>query len=210
MNILRRRVMEAEVDDSGYVDLGLSVKWAVGNIVVSGNGYAIGNETDFGAYTSWANIVPHFATNTSAFDDGYNWGSSNTGIYASTPGASLTTDITPASGYDIARELLGGKWRLPTKAEVEELKNNCNKQWSTKNGIRGALLTSKINGNQIFFPAQGRGKNAKVENRGSNCQYWTATIGESSGTAFSYQMDSSSYVVDYINRYIGFGVRAVK
>lgn len=55
--------------------------------------------------------------------------------------------------YDVARLKWGGKWRMPTSTECEELINNCDYKWTAINRVYGMRLTSKINGNSIFFPA---------------------------------------------------------
>ena len=110
------------------------MKWAVGNIVQDRNGYKIGEETDRGAYASWGNVTPHFSSNGSTFDDGYSFDSTT---YSSTLGSSLSASINPNSGYDICRVLLGGKWRMPTMIEYQELCNNCTSSTITKNGIKG-------------------------------------------------------------------------
>lgn len=199
--------------------MGLSsrVLWASGNIVSNGNGgYRIGNETDYGAYVSWGNVTPHFSTNGSTFDDGYNWGSDNTGPYRFTPGSTISGGPTinatyaPNSGYDVARELLGGKWRMPTCAEFIELHNNCTSVWTTKNGITGREFTSKINGAKIFFPAAGFGRNTSVMNKVSHGFYWSSSLNkEDTGHDMMF---SETFVLpdDGYSRYQGFSVRAVQ
>lgn len=61
---------------------------------------------------------------------------------------------------DAARMNWGGSWRMPTKAEQDELRNtdNCTWEWKTNyNGTNanGYLVTSKKNSNSIFLPASG-------------------------------------------------------
>ena len=57
--------------------------------------------------------------------------------------------------YDAARAIMGGDWRMPTKADFEELLNNTTVEETTINGVAGRKRTSKINGNSIFFPYSG-------------------------------------------------------
>ena len=106
-----------------WVDLGLpsGLLWCTHNVGAS-------SEEDYGEYFSWGNVDGHEPTGT-AFD--YNWGSSNSGPYASTPGASISftsdtknADYTPTSGYDAAHENMGGDWRMPTATEFQELYDN--------------------------------------------------------------------------------------
>lgn len=51
---------------------------------------------------------------------------------------------------DAARELWGGKWRLPTSDEIEELINNCTIKWDYDN--RCYYLKSHYNGNTLVLP----------------------------------------------------------
>ena len=168
--------------DEDFVDLGLpsGLKWARGNIIMNGSKYKIGEETDYGAYVSWGNIVPHFSANGSTFDDGYDWGTSNSGSpYASTPGASIAftsqgEGFSEDSGYDAARALLGGKCKMPTTLDFQELYDNCTSAWVTNyNGsnVNGCLFTSKINGATLFFPAAGDCYRNFPSNRGVRGYY---------------------------------------
>lgn len=52
--------------------------------------------------------------------NGYEWWNSSDNCYVQ-----IGTDIS-GSKYDVAHNLLGGKWRLPSKKDVEELINYCN------------------------------------------------------------------------------------
>lgn len=76
---------------------------------------------------------------------GLKWATCNVG--ASTPGG-LGTDHS-ANGYDAAREQWGGSWRLPTKAECEELLWNCDWQWIKDFGYK----VTGPNGKYIYLPA---------------------------------------------------------
>lgn len=197
------------------VDLGLpsGTLWARGNIVRNGGTYQIGSETAYGAYVSWGNIVPHFSYNGSSFDDGYNF---NSTTYNATQGASITGPITteatfaPNSGYDAARELLGGSWRLPTSDEFVELNNNCTSAWTTKDGINGREFTSNINGAKIFFPAAGMSQENSFVSFGTECVYWSSSLG-SSVEGYDLRANSSSVIANakYGYRYSGCTVRAV-
>lgn len=53
---------------------------------------------------------------------------------------------------DAAHVNMGGKWRMPTRDELEELLNNTTHNVSIVNGIKGMMLTSNINGHQLFIP----------------------------------------------------------
>ena len=161
-------------------------------------------------------MTPHFSANGSTFDDGYDWGTANTGPYASTPGAAIsgaqTTGASYAanSGYDAARQLLGGKWRMPTAAECKELNDNCTSAWVTKNGVAGREFTSNINGAKIFFPAAGRGYGTSLRNRGSSGYYWSSSLYSADDGYSLYFYSGGVGPQGYDYRYVGFSVRAVQ
>ena len=205
-------------EETGVVDLGLpsGTKWAIGNIIKVGSKYKIGAETDYGAYVSFGNVTPHFSANGSTFDDGYDWGTANTGPYASTPGAAIsgaqTTGASYAanSGYDAARQLLGGKWRMPTAAECKELNDNCTSAWVTKNGVAGREFTSNINGAKIFFPAAGCGYGTSLYGRGSYGDYWSSSLLSADNGYLLYVYSGGVNPQSNYGRYYGFTVRAVQ
>ena len=63
-----------------------------------------------------------------------------------------------AKEYDAAAQIMGGDWRMPTDAEIQELLDNTTNEWVTNyngSGKNGRKFTSKINGNSIFIPAAG-------------------------------------------------------
>ena len=53
---------------------------------------------------------------------------------------------------DAAHVNMGGKWRMPTKNDLEELIDNTTCEVVTINRVQGMLFTSNINGNQLFIP----------------------------------------------------------
>lgn len=77
---------------------------------------------------------------------------------------------------DAALTHWGVKWRTPTYAELEELKDFSNASWTKKNGVDGLQLTSKINGNSIFLPAAGYRTDSSVEDKGGSGNYWASTL----------------------------------
>lgn len=83
---------------------------------------------------------------------------------------------------DAARQNWGGNWRMPTDAEWTWLRddNNCTWAWQDNydgTDVKGMLITSKVNGNQIFLPVTGfRFHNDLMqENDGV---YWSSSIGD--------------------------------
>ena len=77
---------------------------------------------------------------------------------------------------DVAMDLLGGKWRLPTRAEVEELMNDCYWTFTSVNGVAGyrvSAMRSGYSGSYIFIPAAGY-KTSSVQQKGEAGYYWTS------------------------------------
>ena len=203
------------VEQAGFVDLGLpsGKKWAIGNIVSDGNGgYKIGEETDYGAYVSWGNIVPHFSANGSTFDDSYDWGTSNSGPYASTPGKNVSADIPSNDAtHDAALALLGTPWHLPSKEDFQELYDNTDNEWATINGVAGRKFMKKSDHSvYVFFPAAGFGRGTSLNNRGTHGYYWSSSWYSADYAYYLYFRSSSVNPQNDNGRYVGYSVRAVQ
>ena len=184
---------------TGFVDLALpsGILWCEHNV-----GAATPYED--GLYFSWGNIEGHTGT------DGYDFGTSNDGPYASTPGAALTGNIPANNTYDAARHNMGAPCRMPTVGEFQELNNNCDSEWTDEDGVTGRRFTSRINGNSIFFPASGYRYGTGLYNRGSYGLYWSASL-NSQALGYSLYFHSGGVnPADSNSRYRGFSVRAVQ
>ena len=214
--------------DEPYVDMGNGLLWEKKNIdVTQGDKLAKSAFQYECSFFSWGNIDGH--NSTSAFS--YNWGSVNDAEpwyegqpYGSTPGASLVASFAADSGYDAARENLGGSWRMPTNAEHGTLFGNINyinangervpSSTTDKrvlvNGIRGLYLESKTNGHRLFFACAGYGNGTSWGVRGSSGYYWSASF--YSARSARYLFFSSGVVnPQYSNaRCSGFAVRPVQ
>jgi hypothetical protein len=79
---------------------------------------------------------------------------------------------------DAAIMLWGGKWRMPTAAEVKELIDGCTSEVTTIAGQVGRLFTSKTNGETIFFPFSGDLAKDEVKARNERGYYWSTTVNE--------------------------------
>lgn len=200
-----------EPEEILFIDLGLpsGTKWAKGNIVPDGNGgYKVGAETDYGAYFSWGNIVPHFSSNGSSFDDGYSFNDAN---YNASPGASLTGNIASNDAtHDAALALLGSPCRMPTKAEFVELRNNTDYEWTTISGVTGGKFMKKTDHSvYVFFPAGGEGSYGSV-NKGGDGSYQSSTFYSSNHNYYLYFYNGDSYPETWSVRFAGRSVRAVQ
>ena len=153
-----------EINGHEYVDLGLSVKWATCNVGAN-------KPEDYGNYYAWGE------TKTKS-----DYSLSNSVTY----GKSFS-DIGGKSQYDAARANWGGTWRLPTKAEQQELLDNCTWKWTTQNGVKGYKVTGP-NGNSIFLPAAGYRGGWSLYGAGEDGYYWSSTPYESTGNG-AYHLD---------------------
>ena len=173
------------------VDLGLSVKWA--NCNVGAN-----SPEDYGSYFAWGETEPKSTYNWSTYFD------SNYDKYA----IDKKTLLDPED--DAAHVNWGGDWRMPTKAEQDELRTNCTWTWTTQNGVKGYKVTSKVNGNFIFLPAAGYRYDSSLNLVGSYGYYWSSSLyGNYSDYAYFLGFFSSNVDWDYYYRYSGLSVRAV-
>ena len=121
----------------------------------------------------------------------------------------FTSDITLEE--DAAHACMGGNWRMPTKAECQELIDNCDVVWTDDyngTGVKGRVFTSRVNGNSVFFPAAGYCLNSSVYEVGSYGDYWSASW-LSSVDAWCLFFSSRTQYVDLKFRYYGFSVRGV-
>jgi len=146
------------------VDLGLSVKWANCNMGAD-------SPEDYGDYFAWGEKSTK---------------SEYTEENSLTYGKNLS-DIASDSRYDVARAHLGGSWRIPTKAEFEELNKKCTWTWTTKGGVNGMKVTGP-NGNCIFLPASGFCSGTSFYSAGKFGHYWSSTPYESDNTRTAYSL----------------------
>ncbi len=169
-----------------YVDLGLSVKWATCNVGAS-------SPSGYGNYYAWGE------TSTK---------SEYTGSNSKTYGNSSYGNIGGSYSTDAARANWGGSWRLPTKAECEELKDRCTWTWTTQGGHNGYKVKGP-NGNTIFLPAAGFRNGSSLSYAGEYGNYWSSTPDSASGGAYGLYFDSSGRTVGWYHRCNGFSVRPV-
>ena len=189
------------------VDLGLpsGTKWA--NMNVGAN-----KPEDFGDYFAWGETTPKSTYNWST----YKWckGSDDTMTKYCTSSSYGTVDnkTTLDLSDDAAYVNWGTSWRMPTKAEQDELRNTNFTTWTwiTQNGVKGYKVTSKTSGNSIFLPAAGFRGNSDLYNAGSNGCYWGSSLYKIN-SSYAYYLYFNSDVVSSLSvyRYYGHSVRPV-
>ena len=183
-------VFEVQVKILKYeaVDLGLSVKWASCNVGAE-------KPEEYGDYFAWGEVKPK---------EYYDW---STYKYCRGTGETMTKYCTQ-SGYgivdnntmldpedDVATVNWGGAWRMPTKAEQDELRNNCTWTLTTQNGVKGYKVVGP-NGNSIFLPAAGYVDGGTLYIAGSYGYYWSSSL-DSGSPDSAYRVYFNSDDVDW-------------
>ena len=81
-------------------------------------------------------------------------------------------------------------WRLPTAAEIDELRERCKWSWINYKGVRGMKVVGP-NGNAIFLPAAGiREENNMIVHRNLYGGYWSSDLSASAtGGSYYIQFD---------------------
>ena len=209
-NIVSLMGVEQGRTPENTVDLGLpsGLLWATKNVDVTKVNKFAENEYAAGSYFSWGNQEGHNPTSQGVFS--YDFGTSNDGPYANTIGARVTANLSPQ--MDMARANLGAPWRLPTKDDFQELRDNCTWTWvvNTPSGIPCYSIVSNINQRVLYIPAAGLGYGTSLDYLGSNGYYWSSSFLSS---AFAYGLDFNSGAINPQNsfsRFFGFSVRAVQ
>jgi uncharacterized protein (TIGR02145 family) len=163
--------------------------------------YYIGEPTETGAYFAWGETVGYNA------GEGHKFNSSN--YTASSISANLSLS------QDAARVRLGSPWRMPTRAEYDNLISNTVSEWGTLDGVNGRYLYkkdtngNKVAGSYIFFPAVGRFHGTSLGNSGTYGHYWSTTYDDSSN-AYYLNFNSSNIHTSYYDRSRGLPIRTVQ
>ena len=157
-------------------------------------------EPDTDSVCDWAHAP--FNGGSSSFDEEY---------FKANSGTWLNADFTLKPEYDAAHVIMGGSWRMPTSAEMQELLDGTTQTVETLNGVKGMRFTSKSNGNSIFIPLAGIRFGSNVYDMGVYGFAWSSSL--SAGNAsrshnlhFSLNGDA---IVNNLSRYGGFDVRGV-
>lgn len=187
-------------NDFGYVDLGLpsGLKWATYNLG------AIKPE-EHGDYFSWGEAKTKS-----------NFSESSSFTYERTPSRLEGYGVIDSQGnllpsYDAATSNWGDEWRMPTRAEYDELIDYCDWSWTDFNGVKGYKVTSKSNSSKwIFFSASGYYDGSLNYNVTKTAGYWSTTVVEDSEyRSWNLSFDSSSFEMYGGSRDYGNTIRPV-
>lgn len=192
------------------IDMGLSVKWASCNLGAS-------TPAGPGQYFAWGEVAPKTIYNWQT----YKWsGSSYNTLDKYNPRVEFgKTDWRKALDIsdDAANKMLGGKWRIPTAEEWDELFRNCDicpasLSVKGKMGLAlGNMFVSKRNGNAIFIPLSGMKYDDRLGDVLKFGFYWSASLDvDNPDRAWSADMDWDVTMMVAIMRYRGYAIRPVK
>jgi hypothetical protein len=213
-------------DGHDYVDLGLTsgTRWATANVGAK-------TPQDYGNYYAWGETTTKETYNWSTYLDGNMSSSSDCGT-----AKDALIDVTDIAGtqYDAAKVNWGGKWRMPTKAQQDELRNQCYWVWTdnyNNSNVKGYIVykakTSSDKGEyvyegetpsssytlsdtHIFLPAAGCRFDGDLYSAGSRGYYWSSSLDADFPNNAWYVIfgsDGVYYYYDY--RCYGHSVRAV-
>lgn len=190
-----------------YIDLGLlsGTLWAKCNVGAE-------KESDYGGYYQWGG-TEDFA-NTEKCD----WSTYPHGIGSK----SLTKyNIKVSCGTidsktelelsdDVAHQIMGGDWHMPSIEQLQELLRNTISEWTTVDGVKGRRFTSKFNGQSIFIPAAGWRDGRALNLVGYYCSLWSSLLYQTNPSNAYYLSFNSDYCdLSYYYRYYGQSVRGV-
>lgn len=144
------------------VDLGLSVKWASCNVGAV-------EPDEYGKYYAWGETEEKSDYSWKT----YKW--CNGDSYSITKYNSTDDKETLDLEDDVAHVMWGGKWRMPTKNEWEELRKKCSWKQTIQNGHDGYKVIGP-NGNSIFLPATGYRRYTYTSSPIFDGYYWSATL----------------------------------
>lgn len=186
------------------IDLGLpsGTLWACCNVGAT-------NPEEYGGYYAWGETEEK-----DYYDwDTYKWclGDHDTLTKYCTDSKFGTVDSKETLSFsdDVARVKWGGNWRIPTRAEKEELCTNCEWIRITKNGVNGRKVVGP-NGNSIFLPAAGYRFKEELIDAGDRGYYWLNSIIKMEPDYASILVSSLLFYKPFCERRcVGYSVRPV-
>lgn len=191
------------------IDLGLpsGTKWASCNLGAT-------KPEEYGDYYAWGEITPkeNYSWSTYKWCDGTQH-SMNKYCYDSNYGKIDNKTVLELTD-DAAYISLGSGWRLPTREQQNELRENCDWEWTTYNGVAGMKVKSKKNEAFIFLPAAGYRSGSSTSYAAEYGYYQSASLDlkNSDDSYYFYFNSGGHYWQDFsttVGRDVGFSVRPV-
>lgn len=185
------------------VDLGLSVKWAGWNIGAA-------SPEEAGGYFAWGETVEkdEYTVANYKWCDGDEFKVTKyctDAKYGCNDGKKV---LDPED--DVATALWGDGWRMPTKAEMDEILKKCKWEGTRYKGVNGFTCIGP-NGVAVFFPFSGDRYFGKTDLVGISGLYYTSSIDHISpyGASGMYILSGRTNPGCGFQRWFGRSVRAV-
>lgn len=191
-----------------WVDLGLSVRWATTNVGAR-------SESDYGDYFAWGETAPKREYSAKTYKHCKGKMNKLTKYCMNKKFGNVDYKKQLELIDDAAHVNWGGKWRIPTKVEWNELITKCKMEYTTRKNHKGYLVTGP-NGSSIFLPAAGShrfaGGRSDIFDEGKHSYYWSSSRYD--GDEWLYEDHSYSFwgISDELwqeNRESGLSVRPV-
>ena len=192
-------------DSHEWVDLGLpsGLKWATCNLG------ALSPE-EYGSYFAWGETETKneftFENNRYCLssDDDYTYDFSK---YSRMVGGDNKSRLDMSD--DAARLNWGGKWRIPTEKEVNELMQYCTWKRTTLGDVWGMKIIGP-NGKSIFLPAAGYRSDRKLYRSESDGLYMSSSLADEDCFIYAlYFRGAEASLTDGIARSDGLSIRPV-
>lgn len=125
-------------------------------------------------------------------------------------------DDIAGSQYDVAHVKWQGSWRMPTKEQLELLRDSCKIELIKYKRVKGCRFTGP-NGNSIFLPGSGSYWYNETPRNDYSGSYWSSTsstersngTGDSFFLCFGYGFDKTYVRVNHADRAAGSTIRPV-
>ena len=197
------------------IDIGLpsGTLWATTNIGAD-------NPEDYGLYFAWGETTGY--TQDTSDGHSFDWTSykyaiddyntltkyCNRSVYGYNGFTDNLTELVPED--DAAYVNWGSAWRMPSKAQQDELRTECTWTWTSKSGKNGYNVVGP-NGNSLFLPAAGLRYDTSLYDVGSYGYYWSRTLNTGSPyDGWHLCFSSSNIGTSRSGRYVGRSVRPVR
>lgn len=197
------------------VEMGLSVKWASFNIGAS-------TPEEGGNYYAWGEIATQIGLLGLRSGYYYIWGTYSFGNGREGGLIKYREDDNKTvleKDDDVASQILGGSWRIPTEQEWLELTDTKNCLWTraTQYGVNGYVVTSKLTGRRIFLPVHMGIRRGRKDNKEADIvYYWSSSIWTpysspdyNMGSCLEFCWDWDVYELTPEERCMAYPVRAV-
>ena len=195
------------------IDLGLSINWASFNLGAS-------KPEDYGEFYAWGEVETREYFKRHKWEVEYALNMTGLTKYCTNSKFGLNgfvdNKVRLDPEDDAATVKLGKDWRMPKKAELDELLAKCTWKWGKYHGVNGYFVTSNVPGytdRSIFLPAGGNIFLDIESSVGKNGYYWTSDLyTESEYTqsgANSLIMKPESKVIGDMYRAYGLTIRPV-